>query len=258
MSHPDGPPAYFKPLERLWDEKRGRAEAFAWKDRSVIGGSIAAAVMFIDMSGFSKLVARHRKKPHAAAFVACHHLGLLESWCKGPPGDAINRAYLAKIIGDEVMLVIPGQRVQAVTDAVSLASRATVRPIYQCKVGIHWGQVWLGDIGIRCGGNRYEDLREVTVMGDVVNIAARLVQCRKGHPLEIRLLVRDIDGGTGPLDQVMFPPSLATGVDHVPLKGVATGKVPIHVLTQSVQLPGGNIDVVGDYLKAVPDVPSLD
>lgn len=246
-----GPAFYFKPLSRLWEEKQPIIKAYNWAANPLKGGFIKAAVMFVDLRGFSKLGAQYPEKPQASAWAAFRFLGLTEDWARAT-SEAINHTYLDKVIGDALLLVIPGEEGPAMTDALVLAHPVLAKPFYECKIGAHWSRVWLGDIGLPAGGNRHERLECVTVMGHVVNMACRLAGA--AGVSEFCVLPDSIKAA-------MIPPSMGPSKDAVELKNVATGSVPIIRLKQrfTIQIEDVNTEQdVANYVNGSTRPPDLD
>lgn len=180
--------------------------------RSLAGGILEAAVLILDMSGFSSLVAKFKDHPQAAAFLARHFLDFVdraESSLneKKISDDTIRHTFYDKMIGDAVMLVVTGPRLAAVGGALDIVDLVTADGLYRCKAGLHWGKLWLGDIGFARRPERPDAFRTVTVMGHVVNVAARLLH-EATEPLEVALLGEGLDGAEAPLDGITPPASL--------------------------------------------------
>lgn len=258
----DGPAFYFKPLKALLETYRPVIDAHRWKEPRPKGVVIDAAILFIDMAGFSSLVLKYAKAPHAAAFLVYHYLSLIENWCI--PGDEIQRTYVDKVIGDEVMLVIPGQRIPAIESALRLSRAPTMGPaMYASRIGLHWGPVWLGDAGLPAERNRHEALEVITVVGHTVNVAARLLgNARRG---EIAVLAESLGEQPPTLQGVPIPSSFVPEHDDFNgMKGVRESTEVVHGvrLQQTATVPGHEHfpapeKVVEDYLAAAGDPPGV-
>lgn len=256
------PSLYFQSLDRLWEGLQEKIPAT--KSQTPPGGLLKAAVVFIDMSGFSALTTKFRATPHASAFIAHHFLSLTENWAL-TARETINKIYLDKIVGDEIMLVIPGDRIYAVGAALQVLRQTMLGPgLYKAKAAIHWGEVWLGDIGLKRERNRMEEFRSITVMGDTVNIAARLMKLASSEKQEIVLLASPLTEPTlkGILIPSGFEVSAPERVDSSRLKGVLSELAEIHVqrmeMTLRIGVPGIDVEqLLKDYLgQASP--PRLD
>lgn len=237
----DGP--YFRPLASLWAEKEEIFLNDPSMGRSMHGGLIDAAILILDMSGFSSLVAQFKDEPQAAAFAARHFLNFVDSrdsavGDRNLDQDTIQRTFYDKMIGDAVMLVVTGKRHDALRSALAIFDLVTSWGLYPCKAGLHWGTVWLGELGFLSRPERPEAFRSVTVMGHVVNIAARLL-AQAQQPLEVALLGEGLDGAPEPLDGIKPPAELVRQAPDLPavLKGIADGRqVKIARLRQTGRL----------------------
>ena len=95
-----------RPLSELWARVKDKAQPVRWDDRSILGGGMNAAVMFIDLCDFTKMAWALRDRPQAAAILGHEGLRRVEEWCGQIP--SLRFAYVDKILGDAVLLVIPG------------------------------------------------------------------------------------------------------------------------------------------------------
>lgn len=195
------PSFQLRPLSDLWSSLEPKAKVLPTEEKGdfIVGGKLDAAVMFVDLCGFSKLGWEYRDRPQAAAIVA--HKGLLkiERGCEKMP--SLGRAYVDKVIGDAVMLVIPGPREQAMSDVLWIAHGTFFDSAFPCKIGAHWGSVFLGEIGLRESPAVPARIGALTVMGPVVNVAARL--CALAREKRNLVLLSDrIDRAPRPLKDV--------------------------------------------------------
>lgn len=261
---PPAPPAfYFKSLERLWEEKLPKVDAHVFPPGTgVRGGRLHAAVMFVDMSGFTALTWKHRSFPEAALYLAHHFAHLVESHSVSAPRDAIRRTYVDKLIGDAVMLVIPGPRTRAMQDVVDLAFAMSRHPLYTLKFGAHWGQVILADSGLPVGPNRSEAFRSVTVLGPTVNIASRVLHSAQDR--ELCTVAGPIDGQDPPLLGIGLRNVTMDDINVVPveLKGIGNGPIALQRTKFRPIIETKDWIDVDDHIKRWVDLgkefPSLD
>lgn len=146
-----------------------------------------AAVMFVDMAGFSSLTGEHSESPQTLAAQLNDFLSAI--------ADAIDahEGYVDKFIGDAVMGVwgapIDTGAIETSAARAALACkeaverlnvttrRALARP-FGMRAGLSVGDVIAGNLGSH---NRFN----YTVVGDAVNIAARLEPASKDYGTEI-------------------------------------------------------------------------
>jgi class 3 adenylate cyclase len=177
-------PYYFRDMEDLWNIVKPKMKSLDRNSSGILGVNIDVTIIFSDMCGFSKTGADYSDAPHISAFVGSHFLSLLEGWAK--ISKDINKVFIDKFVGDQLMLVIPGERIHSIEIALNIIRTWFLAPqFYSFKVGIHWGKVWFGDIGLRTDPNRHKNFSCKTVMGQTVNIAARL--CAKAQENELLL-----------------------------------------------------------------------
>jgi len=106
---------------------------------------------------------------------------------------------LDKFVGDELMAVFPskkdkagaalnavhaGQEMQEKISVLMQERNARGLPVFQVGIGINTGSVVVGNVGAR---NRMD----YTVIGDTVNVAARLEQIAEGQEILVGNLTRD-------------------------------------------------------------------
>ncbi|MGB2923727.1 MAG: adenylate/guanylate cyclase domain-containing protein, partial [Limnothrix sp.] len=104
----------------------------------------------------------------------------------GPVIEA-NTGFIDKYIGDGIMALFPNSAQDAVRAAIAMLKSLEQQPIalypeLQIGIGIHTGDSLLGTVG---GNNRLE----TTVIGDTVNIAARVESLTKSYG--VRLLITE-------------------------------------------------------------------
>ena len=221
----DQPPAfYFRSLANLWDRLEPQLRPHSHGVSNPYGGVLPGAVMFIDMTGFSGSVFDLRDQPQAAAFIAHHFVTLIEnhSAVGRRAQEAMANTYIDKVIGDELMLVLPGERDVALQRAFGFVELLSFFPYYPKKIGLHWSnRLWVGDIGLPMRGNRHERFCQITVMGYAVQVAARLTGAKL--PLSAETDLRMLQEG-GPITGVCIPERFAAPIEHdVELAGVAEG-----------------------------------
>ncbi len=135
-----------------------------------------ATVMFIDIRGFTGL--SERMSPDDLSVYLRDFRALVSAEVDAHGG------FIEKFIGDAVMAVfgVPDQTEQAEADglrcAIAVRHKIGVRNAAQpgqhtdVTIGVHCGEVFAGAVGT-------EDRLEFTVLGDTVNIAARLQEQAK-------------------------------------------------------------------------------
>jgi adenylate cyclase len=145
-----------------------------------LGGEVrTATVLFCDLRGFTTL-AEHTPPDELVATLN-EFFTVMTGWVRECGG------FVDKFIGDALLVVFglftddtPDARAEAAAGAIRCAlgmrdrlaqlnatRTAAGRPALAAKVGIHTGEVIAGTIGAR-------DRHEYTVIGDTVNVAARL------------------------------------------------------------------------------------
>lgn len=132
-----------------------------------------AAVLFVDIRGFTGI--SERLEPE--------HLGRMLSSFRAKVSDEVeaHSGFIEKFIGDAVMAVfgvpenVGNCDAQAVRCALAITDRIAnghSDPDIRVTIGVHSGNVFAGAIGT-------EQRLEFTVLGDAVNIAARLQEAAK-------------------------------------------------------------------------------
>ena len=157
---------YFSP--NIVEQLAGGGEAFS------LDREIEAAVMFVDMIGFTRL--SERMAPAEAIALLREFHGCVERAVFAHNGT------LDKFLGDGAMTTfgppVPGPddaanavaAARAVAEEAAELSRRLVeqgRPPIGIGIGLHYGPVLMGNVG---GERRFE----FTVVGDTVNVASRL------------------------------------------------------------------------------------
>jgi adenylate cyclase len=169
-------------------------------DQKLLKGTLQqAAVLFVDIRGFTALA--EGMDPTALSNLLAEYRGIVSAEVHAHNG------IVDKFVGDSVMAVfgVAQGSSNAAADAVESA-RGIVAAIgdWNAKrgrngldtvsvgVGAHWGEVFCGAIGDR-------DRLEFTVLGDTVNIAARLESVTKEaeHPIVVSEALLDAAGGPG-------------------------------------------------------------
>ena len=146
------------------------------------------AVMFVDIVGFTPYAAT--RPPHEVIATLREFHGLMEAEVFRHEGT------LDKYLGDGLMATFgtpvagPGDAANALacvwdmlaaTDRWNAQRRAAGEPEIRASIGVHYGEVVLGDIG----ANRLE----FAVIGNTVNVASRLEAMTR--PLGVRAVVSD-------------------------------------------------------------------
>lgn len=147
------------------------------------------AVMFVDIVGFTRLA--ERQAPSVVVALLRRFHSLLEHAIFDHDGT------LDKFLGDGVMCTFGtpeagpqdaanafrcARAMLAATDAWNAERAAAREPPIRLSIGIHYGEVVLGDIGS-------ERRLEFAVLGDVVNVASRLEECTR--QLDCRVVASD-------------------------------------------------------------------
>lgn len=140
----------------------------------VRGACVEAAVMFVDIRGFTR---RTRRMPpeDVQSFLSAFRARVMAA------ADA-HHGVVDKFIGDAAMIVFgaPVARPDAAAEAIACAravlaetdrwsealEKGGAAPV-AVGIGLHWGTVFCGAVGT-------EERLEFTVLGDTVNVAARL------------------------------------------------------------------------------------
>lgn len=137
-------------------------------------------VLFSDVRGFTQL--SQELEPQLLFSVLSEHLGAQVHYVYRFGG------YIDKFSGDGIMAVFdgPDMAVNSALCALKIMeyaqqqARQAVAPLYQLGIGIHQGEVMIGNIGT-------ERQLDYTVIGPTVNLAARLC----GHAAALSIVVSD-------------------------------------------------------------------
>lgn len=170
-------------------------------------------MLFVDIRGFTALA--EGMNPTALSNLLAEYRSIVSAAVHARNG------IVDKFVGDSVMAVfgVSQNDGNAAADAVATAcgiveavgdwntrrQRDHLDPVF-VGVGAHWGEVFCGAIGDR-------ERLEFTVLGDTVNIAARLESATKeaGHPIVVSAALLDAAGGAADRE----------GAGWLPLKEVA-------------------------------------
>ena len=142
-------------------------------------------VLFSDIRQFTRLSAR-MGLGETFAFVN-HYLGRMV------PAIEAHHGIVDKYVGDAIMALFPRQADDALDAAVAMlhalakwneSLAAEQLPPLQIGVGLHYGQVMMGMVGV-------QERMDCTVIGDAVNVAARI---SGGNPRLRTLIVVDLPG----------------------------------------------------------------
>ena len=191
------------------------------------------SVLFSDVRGFTQL--SQEIEPQQLFTVLSDHLGAQVHYVYRFGG------YIDKFSGDGIMAVFdgPDMAINSCLCALKIMeyaqeqARISEVPLYQLGIGIHQGEVMIGNIG----NHRQLDY---TVIGPTVNLAARLC----GHAAALSVVVSDvIMQGVNSDPRFNFE-----GPQLLSVKGVKA-QVPAYILTQ-----GKRRDMVTpiDALDALP------
>jgi adenylate cyclase len=196
-----------------------------------LGGELrTASVLFCDLRGFTALA--ERTPPGEVVATLNDFFSVITSWVRECGG------FVDKFIGDAVLVVFglfhpdphaarPESAAAAVRCGVGMRERLaalnarradTGQPPLAVAVSIHTGEVLAGRIGA-------EDRHEYTVIGDTVNVAARLQQFAKerGHDLLLSEATYDLARAHGFTLQAAMEDSVTLRGRHQPVRvfGVA-------------------------------------
>jgi adenylate cyclase len=135
------------------------------------GYEAEVGILFADARGFTAWASREAPTEVAAA---------LNRFYSGAMTSLMaHDAVIDKFVGDEVMAIfisdIPSLRTKmcdemlAAADEMMLAAKTSFKEL-PIAVGLHRGTAWIGNVGA-------EGMKDFTALGDVVNVAARLLAC---------------------------------------------------------------------------------
>jgi adenylate cyclase len=138
-------------------------------------------VLFSDIRQFTRLSAR-MGLGETFAFVN-HYLGRMV------PAIEAHHGIVDKYVGDAIMALFPRQADDALDAAVAMlhalakwneSLAAEQLPPLQIGVGLHYGQVMMGMVGV-------QERMDCTVIGDAVNVAARIQGATRAYGLSLLL-----------------------------------------------------------------------
>jgi class 3 adenylate cyclase len=190
-------------------------------------------VLFSDVRGFTQL--SQELEPQLLFNVLSEHLGAQVHYVYRFGG------YIDKFSGDGIMAVFDGPEMAVnsclcalkILEYAQQQAQSSVAPLYQLGIGIHQGEVMIGNIGT-------DRQLDYTVIGPTVNLAARLC----GHAAALSVVISDaVRRGVKGDPRFNFD-----GPHLLSIKGVKV-QVPAFVLT-----PGKKGDMVApvDDLDALP------
>ena len=143
--------------------------------------------MFVDMRGSTKLA--EQRLPFDAVFIVNRFLGAVSQAvieCGGQPNQFLGDGQLALFGLRTDPKTACGQALKAASmiaaniDELNQFLRQDLREPIRFGIGIHGGEVIIGDIG-------YQDHMVFTALGDAVNVASRLQDMTKSHGCEVIL-----------------------------------------------------------------------
>ena len=143
--------------------------------------------MFVDMRGSTRLA--EQRLPFDTVFIVNRFLSAVSQAvieCGGQPNQFVGDGELALFGLNTNLQTACRQALQAaaliatnIDELNQFLSHDLLEPI-RFGIGIHGGEVIIGDIG-------YRDHQVFTALGDAVNVAARLQDMTKGHECEVIL-----------------------------------------------------------------------
>jgi len=143
--------------------------------------------MFVDMRGSTKLA--EQRLPFDTVFIVNRFLGAVSQAvieCGGQPNQFLGDGQLALFGLRTDPKTACGQALKAASmiaaniDELNQFLRQDLREPIRFGIGIHGGEVIIGDIG-------YQDHMVFTALGDAVNVASRLQDMTKSHGCEVIL-----------------------------------------------------------------------
>ncbi|WDI30166.1 adenylate/guanylate cyclase domain-containing protein [Hyphococcus flavus] len=200
-----------------------------------------AAILFVDMAGFSKLTGELADRPQVLAAKLNDFLSAV--------ADAIDNheGYVDKFIGDAVMGVwgapIEIDRMEVSAAKATLECKKAVEKLsreskreFGLRAGLSTGDVIAGNLGSR---NRFN----YSVVGDSVNIAARLEPASKDYGTSI---LADDDFAAALGDEFILRP-----VDIVILRGRSEYSVLHEILGLRAEMTPADMDHAAEFARAV-------
>ena len=200
-----------------------------------------AAVLFVDMAGFSKLTGELVDQPQVLAAKLNSFLSAV--------ADAIDehQGYVDKFIGDAVMGVwgapVELDNIEASAARATLVCKKAVERLSQeskrefgMRAGLSVGDVIAGNLGSR-------DRFNYSVVGDSVNIAARLEPLSKDYGTSI---LADADFAAALGDEFILRP-----VDIVILRGRSDYSHLHEIVGLRSEMTPGGVSMAAEYTRAV-------
>ncbi|NKB52762.1 MAG: hypothetical protein GKR97_11135 [Rhizobiaceae bacterium] len=210
-------------LSRYLPDRVANVVAEQGIDALASGQQQNATVLFVDIRGFTGI--SEQLKPAELSALLNEFRSLISTQVEGHFG------IIDKFIGDAAMAVfgvpdeLPNCEDNAVKCAVSILDKMKInnerrssagQPEIEVTIGVHCGEVFAGAVGT-------EDRMEFTVLGDTVNIAARLQEVAKNT--ESGLVVSQVlleRSGDLSIDEQSWE-----GLDDSTIRG-RTGKIPLY------------------------------
>jgi adenylate cyclase len=185
------------------------AQRLLQQNLDIEGETRDACVMFLDIRGFSRITAD--KTPH--------EIMLYLNTLFGELIDVVNANHgiVNKFLGDGLMAVFgapadDSERIphaynaaRAILERIELLNRSGAIPPTQVGIGLHAGQLITGNVGT-------QERKEYTLIGETVNLAARIEQATK--EFDARLLISEAIWNRLP-----HPPADAIDLGQVELRG---------------------------------------
>lgn len=187
------------------------AQRLLQQNLDIDGETRDACVMFLDIRGFS----------HIAAEKTPHEVMLYLNTLFGELIDVVNEnnGIVNKFLGDGFMAIfgVPAADAEkiphafnaalAILERVEALNQRGVIPPTQVGIGVHAGQLVTGNVGTH-------ERKEYTLVGETVNIAARIEQATK--EFDARLLISESIWNNLP-----HPPAQALDLGQVELRGIS-------------------------------------
>ena len=187
------------------------AQRLLQQNLDINGESREACVMFLDIRDFSRIAADHTP----------HEVMLYLNTLFGDLIDVVNanNGIINKFLGDGFMAVfgVPADDAEkiphaynaalAILERVESLNRSGAIPPTQVGIGLHAGQLVTGNVGTH-------ERKEYTLVGETVNIAARIEQATKEY--DARLLV-----SASIWNNLPHPPADAIDLGRVLLRGIS-------------------------------------
>jgi adenylate cyclase len=187
------------------------AQRLLQQNLDIDGETRDACVMFLDIRGFTSIAAD--KTPHEVMLYLNTLFGELIDVVNA------NNGIVNKFLGDGFMAIfgVPADdpekiphafnAAQAILERVETLNQRGAIPPTQVGIGLHAGQLVTGNVGTR-------ERKEYTLVGETVNLAARIEQATK--EFDARLLISESIWNNLPR-----PPVDALDLGMVELKGIS-------------------------------------